>query len=289
MSSRSNLDDLASSSKPKPPAAQTTTPPPFVVAIIILLVIMFLGALLLWNMASTKVSQNEILKSGLATAEAQAEATPTCAEWKSSVEQVSTFLQTGKFKTAADLASATLEGDVELSCVEIANSLKALWYDARMDDLIGGQVPEWYDHRVDQNSVALWHDIETTADRYGVPAHKRWPSAMIFDRAYSVQLWALADAAYMQASVNGNELVAPSQKRYALLRNWGHDLAEAPDPASRELASRLLATAVMISDRYNLRDESACQDLERQFTFANCRDAEPDLGEPLLANTSTTP
>ncbi len=244
--------------------------------------ILSLGLLVFWNMASIKGAETVLMGEKLATAEAIAKATPTCANWKSSTDDVSRFLQSGKFKTAADLASVALESTVEPACIEIANSLKALWYDARMDDLIGSKVPDWYDHRVDQNAVATWHDIESTADRYGVPSHKRWPPSMILDRAYSVQLWALADAAYMQASANGNELVAPSQKRYALLRNWGHDLSTSADPASRELATRLLATAVMISDHYNLRDESACQDLERQLPLANCREAEPDHSEPLL-------
>lgn len=253
-----------------------------------LVVILGYLALMFWSSAKDK----EVKGNALATQNAVLAAptptpvptpTPSCAVWRTTADQVSDLVNRGRFETAADVAALRLgEAPGEL-CAETASRLARLWYNARMDALIDSQPAGWYSRQFDENVVAQWHAIEADADRYTIPAQDRWPERTIVDRAYDAHLWALADAAFMKAWVNGKLVDAPSQKRYALLRNWGHALAKLGDPEAQELALRLLATAVAISDRYNLRDDLACRELVEVLGIADCRTAAPDLGDPLLA------
>jgi hypothetical protein len=213
------------------------------------------------------------------------EARPSCDPASQDEERIGREVAQGKLDIAAGLAETVLASrkapELPL-CLEKHAALAALWYGARIDSLLATARPEWLDSQFDRDLVARWRAIEDQADHYQVPAHKRLAPMMVADRAANARHWALADAAFRRAWAAGNLRHDAMSFRYSLLRNWGRNLAVSQNPETRLDARQLLATAVLIADRYDLTGE-ACRDLETIFGYADCHQAPADTSDPVLA------
>jgi hypothetical protein len=207
---------------------------------------------------------------------------PRCASGRPALDEVTGLLTRGKPELAAALAGIHLSRTPERPlCGEARAALAALWYEASLRGLLTAPRPAVPDAAWAQQLVAEWQAVERQATQYGVPPERRWAPMSVATLAYSAALWPLADAAFRQAWQNGQAGVEGAAFRYALLRNWGRELAGSGSAAGRAEGVRLLATARAIAVAYGLPAGEACHDLEA-LGYADCTVPLPDPGEPLL-------
>lgn len=218
----------------------------------------------------------------------QHEADPACRDVSNDREAVSALLAKGDLVTAAGLAQNALvqvQGTTPL-CSEPKLALAKNWYDTQLQLLLATQHPSWPDDSFDRQIVARWQEIERSADSYQLPATQRQAPIVLARTASGVGLWALSDASFRRAWSTQQPGTAPAADRYALLRNWGHQLAEDGGPDQRDRAIRLLATACWIGKAYELPGDEARADMEQYFGIADCSAVVPDQDDPLLVAAS---
>ncbi len=181
---------------------------------------------------------------------------------KREIGQISEFASKGQWDVAIGLAEGALAAQIKPLSEEAKRSISTLWYGASMDRLYTTVRPSWSDAAIEGQIVGRWLAIERQADTYSLPKERRWSSMSVATRAYTAGIWALADAAFRRAWTAGEAGDVPIGFRYALLRNWGYELAFRGSPAQRDQAIRLLGTAVAIAQSHPVGQE-ACDDLKR--------------------------
>src|SRR5581483_3141706 len=114
------------------------------------------------------------------------------------------------------------------------------------------------DDAASREAAITWLAIEQKADSFGLARSERLSPMQVATRAYSVGMWGLADSAFRRAWEAGDAGIASVATRYAILRNWGHQLAFGGDGAARSRGVLLLATAQAIARTYDLPQGEAC-------------------------------
>lgn len=214
------------------------------------------------------------------TQELEALKKPDCSDAEGELAQVRDFLARGQRGTAIVLVEAALNQEGRRLCPGARSTLAVLWYGASIDELLA---TPGTDDLASRNAALKWLTIERKADGYGVATSDRLAPMTVAQRAYSAGLWPLADVSFRKAWEAGHIGLESAGFRYALLRNWGNELAFRGQPAVREEGVSLLATAQAIAKKYSLNGRGeACADLQR-LGFADCRQVTPDNDDPLLA------
>ncbi len=202
-----------------------------------------------------------------------------CSDLAQERKGVEGFLAKGQPALAIGLAESALAAHGGAACTDARRSLTLVWYRASMEQLLSTPGTE---ESASQQTPARWLAIEQKADQYAVARSERLSPMRVASRAYAVGNWPLADTAYKRAWEAGDVGLDTVGTRYAILRNWGRDLAFRHAAPSREQGVRLLATAQAIATAYKLPNGEACQDL-RELGYDDCTQPTPDTLDPVLA------